>query len=69
MEEHRVLAVDEGTEQDTVKSRKTKGCQKTLESRKKGMKRANLGPQQEPALLLSFDLQAPRTTVSEHIEF
>lgn len=42
MEEHRVLAVEEGTEQDTVKSRKTKGRQKTPESRKKGMNRANL---------------------------
>lgn len=69
MEGHRVLAVDEGTEQDAVKSRKTKGCQNTLESRKKGMNRANFRPQQELALLLSFDLQAPSTTLSEHVEF
>lgn len=45
MEEHRVLPVDEGTEQDAVKSRKTKGHQNTLESRKKGMNRANLRSQ------------------------
>ena len=37
MEGYRVLAVDEGTEQDAVKSRKTKGHQNIPESRKKGI--------------------------------